>query len=123
MNEQETTLVTRAAAGDGLALTLLLKSGRRDLGAALERRLPPNLRGMIDADDLVQETHVEVFRHIGTFVPRGDDSFERWVRTIALRKPRDAIRRQRTIKRGGGPAPTQVARSEEDSMIMLLDMV
>lgn len=119
---READLVRRAAAGDSVAAALLLKDSRDRLCRYLGRKVPGDLRGTMDAADIVQEAHVEVFRHLDRFESRGPDSFYRWVATIALRKLRAAIKQRRTAKRGGGRTPAAPARRDIDSsMIALLD--
>jgi len=114
----------RAIAGDTVALTLLLTSGRRALCEFVARRIPADLRGQIDADDMVQEAHAEVFRHIHRFERRGANAFDRWVRTIALRKLRDAIKMRRADKRGGRNAQVHAAGAGVDeSVVLLLDLM
>lgn len=119
--DRQAELSSRAAAGDELALTLLLKNTRGMVVEWIARKLPADLRTVIDADDVVQESHVEAYRHVSTFEPRGPDAFDRWIRTIALRKLRDQIKRHRAAKRGGGIARTPAGRAIDDSMIALLD--
>ena len=121
---REAELASRAAAGDGVALTTLLTQSRPHLLRYVADHIPADVRGMLDADDIVQQAHVDVFRCIGEFVDRGAGSFLRWTATIALRRARDAIRRQRAAKRRGvaAAAPTGVAACE-DSLIALLEWV
>ncbi len=121
---QEIERIQRAVAGDSAALTTLLTEARGRLCAHLRQRIPAALRGAIDGDDLVQEAHVEVFQHIGSFKVRDADSFFRWVCTIAMRKLHDAVRRRRADKRGGGRAAVSGAGGNlESSVVMLLDMM
>ncbi|MCG3125247.1 MAG: ECF RNA polymerase sigma-E factor [Phycisphaerae bacterium] len=93
-------VVRRAVAGDAAALTILLTEAHGDLCRYVARRMPRDLATQLDAEDVVQMTCVEVFRHIGTFAADGPDAFGRWIRTIALRRLRNAIRERRTLKRG-----------------------
>lgn len=117
-------LIARAVAGDRVALTLLLTETRSGLCGYLASRIPADLKGTLDADDIAQEAHVEVFRHIGDFENRGPGAFERWLRTIALRKLRDAIKMRRADRRGGGRvAVSPFPRHVEDSIVALLDLV
>lgn len=116
-------LLRRVAEGDETALTVLLAQGRAKLLAYLRIKLPVDLQGLISADDIVQETHMAVFRRRYAFVPRGPDSFDRWVRAIAVRQLRSAIRRQRAVKRGGGQVTVGDGRSIEDSAVALLDLL
>ncbi len=94
-------LIAAAAAGDQAALTALLTETYATLRGYLARRIPADLQATIAAEDLVQETHVEVFRRIGDFRPDGDAALLRWVQTIAANRLRNAIRNRRAAKRGG----------------------
>lgn len=123
-SEPAADTVQRAIAGDVVALTLLLTTQRRGVRDYIVGKIPSNLRGALDADDVVQDAYAEVFRHIGGFEPRGADSFGRWVRTIALRKLRDAIKMRGADKHGG--AKVQVSAAAPglgDSVVMLLDLM
>lgn len=128
---RESELVRRAAGGDVAALMTLLTESRQRLCAHVQKRIPQDLRPALDAEDLVQQTHIEVFRHITTFEARTPYSFARWVSTIALRKLRDAIRAKRADKRGGGKLDVgMVPRARgvfptgsDESFIALLDMI
>lgn len=119
----ESALIKRAANGDSVAITLLLADSRQRLRDHLENRIPLDLRRTIGAEDLVQETQIRVFRHLGTFVPRGDDSFYRWVATIALRQLRNVVKAQRTLKRGGGHQAAGSPATSEGSIVALLDLM
>ena len=117
-------LIDRAVRGDEVALTILLTQSRGRLCGYLCAKIPSNLSGQIDADDIVQEAHVEVFRHIGSFEMRGPESFDRWVKTIAIRKLRDSVKACRADRRGGGRSPIgTVTASVEESMVALLDLL
>ncbi|MBI5764807.1 MAG: sigma-70 family RNA polymerase sigma factor [Planctomycetes bacterium] len=123
-SDTTTDAVHRAIAGDQVALTLLLTTHRRDVRDYVAGRIPSNLRGGIDADDLVQEAYAEVFRHIGGFESRGADSFGRWVRTIALRKLRDAIKTRGADKHGGAKMQVHAAApGVGESVVVLLDLM
>lgn len=118
------SLIGRAVDGDATALKLLLLELHDAVCRSIARRLPPGLGRTIDPEDVAQEAYVQVFRHVRSFQPRGEDSFRRWVTTIALRRLRNAIQRQRARKRGGGaPAAAVAARSFEDSCVALLDLL
>ena len=122
--DQATELVQLAVGGDRGALLKLLERTRRGLCDFVSRRIPATLRGAVDAEDIVQNTHIEVFRRVTSFEPRGPDSFGRWVRTVAVHKLRDSIRGHRAVKRGGGRAPVaEMPGGSADSMIALVDWV
>lgn len=123
-HDPQWALSRRAAEGDRTALTVLLQETRRPLCGIIATKIPPDLQGIIDAEDVIQEAHVAAFRHIDTFIPHAADSFFQWLTTIAERKLLDAIKRLRAEKRGGGkPAPGGAAMDPrvEDSVVILLD--
>jgi RNA polymerase sigma-70 factor (ECF subfamily) len=115
-------LLARAVAGDEAALKTLLTMSRPRVREYVSRRLPACLRPHYAPDDIVQDTHVEVFRRIGSFDARGDDGFDRWLCTIAVNRIRDALRRHRAAKRGGDGEDARRKRIE-DSSIALLDIL
>lgn len=119
MTDDAGSLVQRAQRGDAIALKLLLAATRQRLSEYVNRRIPEPLRRLIDADDIVQDTHVEVFRRIGEFTPQGDDAFFRWMATIAFRRLRNVVKWHRAEKRGGGAMP--LTQQVEESMVALLD--
>lgn len=122
--EQQSELVQRATGGDQIALKLLLTDSHGRLCAALAQRIPDTLRSTVDAEDVVQEAHVEVFRRIHTFVPRGANSFDRWVLAIAISRLRNAVKWHRAGRRGGGRAVwTAAAVRREESTVSLLDVL
>ncbi len=122
--ELELDRIRQAVSGSEAALTLLLTDSHARLCQHLARRIPASLAAVVDAEDIAQEAYTEAFRHIGTFQPRGDDAFYRWIGTIAIRRLRNAIKRQRAVKRGAGDGAVGRGRPNiEDSMIGLLDLV
>ena len=48
-----------------------------------------------DADDLVQEVLLVVFREVGGFERRGQGAFRAWLRTILANRVRDYFRGQK----------------------------
>ncbi len=119
----ETDLTRRIASGDRGAATLLLAHSHSRLRRHLEGRIPRRLQGVIGLDDLMQETQIQVFRHIGAFQPRGPDSFYRWVATIALRRLHNAIKSEFTLKRGQGRINIGGRNSVDDSVVALLEIM
>jgi len=115
--------LARALAGDVSALKLVLTSVHEPVAARVGRRIPPALRRVVDLDDLLQDTYVEVVRGLPRFENRGLPSFERWVCTIALNRLRNIVKAHRTLRRGGNHARVEVDRRLEDSTITLLDVV
>jgi len=59
--------------------------------ALLELRLGNDLRARISAEDILQEALLQAWRDRESFVARGEQSFRRWLITLALNRLRDAI--------------------------------
>lgn len=97
-------LLANAQGGDPAAFDALLDRHRGRLGAFVASRMNPALRGHIEPDDIVQETHVEAARKVADFVDRSPRGFYLWLVRIAEFKLKEADRRRRARKRGN-PAP------------------
>ena len=115
-------LVRAAIRGDQTALTVLLTETYETLRTYLQRRIPPDLHATIDCDDLIQETHVVVFRRIGDFQAEDETALIRWIQTIAANRVRTAIRHRRAHKRGGTRRQVQSAGLQE-SISCLLNVI
>jgi RNA polymerase sigma-70 factor (ECF subfamily) len=76
-------LVERAKKGDRTALECLLEAHRGRLRSWVSSRLGERLRRQIDPDDVVQEANLRALELIQRFTPTHDDSFFRWLCTIA----------------------------------------
>jgi RNA polymerase sigma-70 factor (ECF subfamily) len=124
MDNLESNLVSQAVDGDRAAIQRLLTRVHGGLAASIDEKLPADLRGVVDADDVCQEAYVMVFQRIGTLRDRNPAAFRAWVRAIAERKLVDMIRAQRAQKRGGGKrVEGQVADADVSSVVDLLDIV
>jgi len=115
-------LVARAVKGDAVAVTVLLTESYDRLRRFVASRIPHRLQALIDADDVLQDAHVDAYRNLHRFEARGPDSFDRWLGTIALRRLRNQIQRYRAAKRGGGAAAITDAATG-DSIVMMLDIM
>lgn len=117
-------LVQQAVAGDTAALERLLLSHYDRLAGEVSRKLPDELRGLIAADDVLQEAFVVAFREICGFVSQRPNSFYAWLATIAQHRLFDLVKAQRAAKRGGGRiALGEGAKSPEDSLVGLLEVL
>jgi RNA polymerase sigma factor (sigma-70 family) len=83
------SLVAKARAGDLEALEHLYRAYEAGV-YALARRLTKTAE---DAEDVLQETFLEVYRSLGTW--RGDGSLWGWIRTIAANKALMHYRREK----------------------------
>jgi len=122
-NASEDELIPRAVTGDSHALEALLMLHYERLHARVARRLPASMRGVCSAEDVLQQTLVAACRDLAKFEPRGDDSFYRWLCTIAEFRLLNAINAHRAAKRGGGQAPAGAPGTWTHSPDALLGML
>ena len=94
-------LLAQAVAGEALAVERLLIRYQGRLMARIERKLPPGLRRVLSAEDLLQESFLEVCRRIQSFKPETLNAFVRWLVMIVDSRLIDAVRAQESAKRGG----------------------
>ena len=87
------TLLSRAQAGDRLALESLISRYLPRLQRWASGRLPRWARGVADTQDLVQETLVQTFQRIDRFEARGDGSLYGYLRQAILNRIRDELRK------------------------------
>jgi RNA polymerase sigma-70 factor (ECF subfamily) len=126
MAEQESfqDWVPLAVSGDRAAIQQLLLAHHDQVVSVIAAKVPADLRAVLSADDVCQDTYFTVFQQIASFQPHDERAFRRWLLTIAERKLIDAIRKQRAVKRGGG-RQVENARMDacESSAVELLDLV
>jgi RNA polymerase sigma-70 factor (ECF subfamily) len=116
-------VLRRAMGGDQAALVELLVDEQPRLDARIGRKLPRSLSRVISSEDLLQEVFRRAFQGVSAFIPAGEPqcSFQAWLGTIADNAVRDALRRHRTAKRGGGHGPELGA--DRSSVVALVDLV
>ena len=86
-------LVQRARAGDLAAREHLARRCIEALKAFARGRVPYQVRGQLDSDDLVQNAVMRAFERLQSFQRRGHGSFLANLRTIVLNQIRDEARR------------------------------
>ncbi len=111
--QDEAVLLARAQAGDREALArLLVRYGGQAYRLAL---------GIVhnhhDAEDVMQESHLNAFRHLAQF--RGESRFATWLMTIVARQAVTAVRR-RSLRRE--ISLENVLETEEERLVMHLDV-
>lgn len=108
---KERQLTERAVQGDSNALSELLLQHHDRLLAYVRYRIPSERRSLIGAEDVVQETYMEVFRTIDRFQPGSAEAFYRWLAAIARQRLLDQVKALKRKKREGdrmrikGPPP------------------
>jgi RNA polymerase sigma-70 factor, ECF subfamily len=75
-------LLDRIKNGDREALSSLFERHRRRLTVLAHYRLGPQLRGLLETDDILQETLLKAFQQLDQFTYRTPGSFLRWLARI-----------------------------------------
>ena len=84
-------------------LETLLATQRPALVAMVAPRIPRRCRGLLAAEDVVQEASLEALASVAAFRPEGTDSLRRWVWRIARHRLSDLVKAQRRLKRAARP--------------------
>lgn len=87
----EAQLVRRAAARDEAAIRSIVKANNQ----RLHRLARSILRDDTEAEDVVQDTYIRLFTHLGEF--RGESSLSTWLSRIAINEALGRVRRRRTV--------------------------
>ena len=115
--ESTATLLVRVRSGENGAAGQLLERYMPLLRSWAHGRLAPASRGLMDTDDLVQETLASALGRLAEFEPRHEGAFLAYVRRILLNKIRDqaraASRRPGLVPLGEHEASTQSTPLEE----------
>ena len=112
--------VQRAIRGDNDALETLLRDVAPQVHARIAVRIRPIWQSVLDAEDILQVTYLEVFLRVRNFEPRGDGAFLAWVTRIAENNLLDAIR---ALKRAKRPPIERRVRPTDDVSVVLYEQV
>ncbi len=102
-------LLRRAQSGDGAAMERLCARCMPRLRRWASGRLPVAARGLLDTDDLVQETIVRSIQRLDRFEPRHEGAFQAYLRQAVQNRIRDEARRV-----GRRPASFELDGNEVD---------
>jgi RNA polymerase sigma-70 factor (ECF subfamily) len=113
-------LVEKARAGDRAAFDDLVRRFEERLRDQVRSRMGSRLRARTTPEDLVQDAFAVAFETIGKFTWRGEESFYRWLGSIAehliwslsQKKAWGEISLTREIA-GSGPSPSAHVRRDE----------
>ena len=111
--ESVEALVQRAKAGDRSAFDELFETHADRLRMLIRSRLGAKLRRSVDVEDLFQETQLRAFGGIDRFTWIQEDSFHRWLATIAQHLIWSASQKRSTndIRLVADPAVNEVSPS------------
>lgn len=85
-------LLARARSGDEHALEILFARYLPRLRRWARGRLPQWARSAGDTQDLVQDTLIQVFKHVEQFEPRREGAFQAYLRQAVMNRIRNAVR-------------------------------
>ncbi len=95
-------LIDRIKNGDREALSQLFERHRRRLALLAHYRLGPHLRGLVEIDDILQETLLKAYTQFDQFSYRTPGSFLRWLARIMEHVIADTARYHSRQKRQAG---------------------
>jgi RNA polymerase sigma-70 factor, ECF subfamily len=93
MGDTTFRLLARSRTGDRGAIGALFARYEPRLRRWASGRLPRWARDISDTHDIVQESLLQTFRKLGTFVPEHPGAFQAYLRETVLNRIRDEIRR------------------------------
>lgn len=120
--ESTASLLTRVRAGDRRAANDVFLRFLRPLRRWAHGRLPPHARGLLDTDDLVQNTLRRTLDHMKGFEPQREGAFLAYLRKALINQIRDAVRQAARRPRQEGlpeqipdpaPSPMEAAVGHE----------
>ena len=122
MSNVSSELLSKAIGGDEQALSQLLEEHGPAVRRPLAGAIPKRWQSLLSEDDVLQQTYVDAFRDIRSFV--GDDgrAFESWLHTLAKRNMLDGIKMLEAEKRGGDRRRIEPG-SRDESMVALYELL
>jgi len=91
--ETSLSLLARAQQGDTVAMEALMGRYLARLQRWAHGRLPATARGLMDTDDVVQDTLLNTFRRLDHFQPRHDGALLAYMREAVANRIRNELRR------------------------------
>ncbi|HRJ49156.1 MAG: sigma-70 family RNA polymerase sigma factor [Phycisphaeraceae bacterium] len=116
------TLLAEALKGDRPSLVKLLEALGPVARSRIEHKITPPWNAMLDADDVMQVTYMEVVTRLSTFKTGGAGGFLAWLTRMAENNLIDAIRALESSRRPG-PSKRVTPVSPEDSSDMFLQLM
>jgi RNA polymerase sigma-70 factor (ECF subfamily) len=98
-SEETRGLLEQARAGSAQAFERLFAQYREQLRQLVDLRLDARVRARVDASDVVQETYLEAYRRLSTYLDKPPLPFRLWLRQIAHDRTLKAGRDHRTARR------------------------
>jgi RNA polymerase sigma-70 factor (ECF subfamily) len=112
-------LVARAVQGDRDAVESLLQQYGPQLRERFQHEIGTRWQSVLEIDDVLQVTFLEVFLRMDQFQDRGPGSFEAWLSRIARNNLLDAIRSLSQARQVPPERRVSCPTAEESSMQLL----
>lgn len=93
--QREESLLQRAKGGDETAFWLLVEAASQRIRHRLDRRIPDQLRSVVDVDDVLADAASIGWRYLPSFVPLVPNAFTCFLARRAFLRLRDLIRTHR----------------------------
>jgi RNA polymerase sigma-70 factor (ECF subfamily) len=110
-------LLDAIRAGERGAFDTLFARHRGYLIDAIRFRIDPQLRGRVDASDIVQEAQLEAFRRLDNWFARRPMPFRLWLRKTAQERLQKA--RRRHLRAAGRAAGREVDLPARSSLVLV----
>jgi RNA polymerase sigma-70 factor (ECF subfamily) len=110
-------LLDAVRAGERGAFDLLFARHRGYLIDAIRFRIDPQLRGRVDASDIVQEAQLEAYRRLDKWFARQPMPFRLWLRKTAQERLQKA--RRRHLRAKGRAANREVDLPARSSLVLV----
>lgn len=117
--QNEYALIAKAVSGDMASLEILLFRHRKRLLAYIQGHFPPELRGFLEPQDVVQDTWLKAIRALREFRPDGPEAVYRWLVTISRNLILDHAKHVQMTRRKEPPGPA--VNADDASIIRLLE--
>ncbi len=113
------SLLARVQAGDEVAMDIICLRYRPRLTRWAMGRLPLRARGMLDTEDLVQDSLLRTLRNVAGIKAANEGSLQVYLRTVILNRIRDAARRPDLIS----PLDSWTPESTDDGPSPLAELI
>lgn len=114
-------LLSAAQGGDRKALASLLEALGPRVRGRIEAKITPALRSLLEADDVMQVTYMEVVLRLKSFTGGGASGFLAWMTRLAENNLIDAVRALEAAKRFD--PRKRITPTRDESMTALVNML
>ncbi len=123
MDDRAEGMLARAIGGDQRALVELLEVVGPEIRRRIAGKVSSAWRAVLDEDDVMQVTYLEVILRFGSFQSGGLAGFTAWVWRLAENNLIDAVRSLEAAKRPNPSNRVTGGRHTEDSAVALVEML